>query len=326
MPACLKKRECKAKQESEASLRKKPQKEEAGYPPKKNTTCYHLPRWRMLACLKKRRMKAKESKECVKRSKKAKQACVRSPKKRRQGTQKKHHLLPPAKVKDARVLEKRRKVKAKESKECAKRSKKAKQACVRSPKQLAVDATLVSSLPARGNQGHGRTEDVAWWLWTWKCRACEATRPPISPASHSKQRPLSLWCVSGRPSLPMPRCRSFFFGCQWFDWCSLHRVVADRVPVMSLEELEKIIKADHGSAKAPQGGGGWDVLAASLVPCWYSSPPLDSTAEKGAPEASVGLGCLGETAPECIRCQPSQSWVSSISSWHLLVQDWDGWP
>ena len=44
---------CKAKQESEASLRKKPQKEEAGYPKKK------------------------------------------------------HHLLPPAKVKDARVVEKK---------------------------------------------------------------------------------------------------------------------------------------------------------------------------------------------------------------------------
>ena len=55
-----------------ASLRKKPQKEEAGYPP-----------------------------------------------------QKKRHLLPPAKVKDARVREKKGRMKAKESKECAKRSKKA---------------------------------------------------------------------------------------------------------------------------------------------------------------------------------------------------------
>ena len=92
----------------------------------------------MPACLKKRRrMKAKESKECVKRSKKAKQACVRSHKKRRQGTHQKktHHLLPPAKVKDARVLEKKGRMKAKESKECAKRSKKAKQACVRRPQK-----------------------------------------------------------------------------------------------------------------------------------------------------------------------------------------------
>ena len=157
---------CKAKQESEASLRKKPQKEEAGYPPQKNVTCYHLPRWRIPACLKKRgEWKQKESKECAKRSKKAKQACIRSPKKRRQGTLKKRHLLPPAKVKDARVLEKRENeskrvkgvCKAKQESEASLRKKPQKEEAGYPPKKTS---------PATTCQGQGCPR--AWKKGEWK--------------------------------------------------------------------------------------------------------------------------------------------------------------
>ena len=121
---------CKAKQESEASLRKEPQKEEAWYPPKKTppaTTCL----------LEKRENESKRVKGVCKAKQESEASLRKKPQKEeaRYTPKKKHHLLPPAKVKDARVLEKKGRMKAKESKECVKRSKKAKQACARSPKK-----------------------------------------------------------------------------------------------------------------------------------------------------------------------------------------------
>lgn len=63
------------------------------------------------------------------------------------------------------------------------------------------------------------------------------------------------------------------------------------VSKVNLVELTELIRADTARLKRRR------------------EPAQDCAggAQKGAPEAGVVLGCLGETAPECIRCQPSQS-------------------
>ena len=128
---------CKAKQESEASLRKKPQKEEAGYTPKKKRHLLPPAKVKDARVLEKRENESKSVKGVCKAKQESEASLRKKPQKEEAWylPQKKRHLLPPAKVKDARVLEKQGRMKAKESKECVKRSKKAKQACVRSPKK-----------------------------------------------------------------------------------------------------------------------------------------------------------------------------------------------